>query len=203
MDFKNITRAAGGFTLGAFALNLYIGLYDTNLSTYQPLHWDLNWVLVAAGAISGFLLIRYPRSMKMVLLGGVVWPIAYVASLAIDVYTRLCLGGNQLYCYPSKTAALDYLIYNNANIPGAIGWKLWPDTIPLALAFLAIAFVISAVTLFRLRKEAWRHMPSSRQKIPIPTQPKPVQRQPSQIPGQRIPQSGNNNNDDDDEDQQS
>ncbi len=182
MDFKNITRGAGALALGTFALNVYIGLYDSALYQFQPLHWDINWVLAVASLVSGIFLIRFPRSIRLVLLGGVVWPIIYVVSLAVDVYTRLCLGGNQAYCWPSRTAAFSYLILNNPNIAGANGWKLWQGTILLALAFLAGAFVLSVITVYSLRREAWRQMPSSK-RVPLKTiQPRPIQPQPNQTP---------------------
>ena len=180
MDFKNITRGAGAFALGVFALNVYIGLYDAALYQFQPLHWDINWVLAVASLAAGIFLIRSPRSIRLVLLGGVVWPIVYVASLAVDVYTRLCLGGNQAYCWPSKTDAFSYLILNNPNIAGTNGWELWQGTILLALAFLAIVFALSVITVYSLRREAWRRMPSSK-RVPLKTiQPRPIQPQPGQ-----------------------
>lgn len=166
---------AGILTLGAVALNVYIGLYDKNLSTFQPLHWEINWVLVAAGLVAAIFLIGFPRNMWLVLLGGVVWPILYVLSLAVDVYTRLCLGGNQANCWPSKTDAFNYLILNNPNIAGGYGWKLWQGTMPLALTFLAIAFILSVISLYSLRRAAWRRMPSSRPTSPATGQPQPGQ----------------------------
>jgi hypothetical protein len=188
MDSKNLARGAGVLTLGAVALNIYIGLYDKNLSTYQPLHWDLNWVLVVAGLVAAAFLIGFPRNTWLVLLGGVVWPILYVLFLGVDVYTRLCLGGNQANCWPSKTAAFNYLILNNPNITGGYGWKLWQGTMPLALAFLAIAFVLAVISLYSLRKAAWRRMPSSRPITPT-GQPQPGQTPPGQTP----PASGQQN----------
>ncbi len=189
---KNITRGAGGLTLGAFALNLYIGLYDKNLSQFQPLHWDLNWVIVAASLVAALFLIGFPRSIWLVLLGGIVWPILYVVSLGVDVYTRLCLGGSQANCWPSKTDAFNYLVLNNPNIAGGYGWKLWQGTIPLALAFLAIAFVLSVISFISLRREAWRRMPSSRvaPRPTPPTQPKPgaTPTRPGQMTPQKRPQ---------------
>jgi hypothetical protein len=152
MKTQNLTTAAGVVLIGAFALTVYIGLYDKNLSTYQPLHWDLNWVFAAADVVAAAFLIGFPRKLFLVALGGVIWPILYVLALAIDVYTRLCLGGNQSNCWPSKTDAFDYLVLNRPNIAGIYGWNLWQGTMPTILALLAIAFVLSVVSLYRLRK---------------------------------------------------
>ncbi len=167
--------------MGAFALTVYIGLYDKNLSTYQPLHWDLNWFFAAADIVAAIFLIGFWRKPALVLLGGVIWPILYVIFLAVDVYTKLCLGGNQANCWPSKTDAFQYLIVNNPNIANGYGWKLWTGTMPSMLGLLAIAFILSIISLYFLRKEAWRHLPSTQPVPPRTTTPPPA------APGQNPP----------------
>ena len=138
--------------LGVFALNVYIGLYDKFLSKYQPLHWELNWVIAAVDLVAAIVLIGLPKNIVLVSLGGIVWPIVYVISLGADVYTRLCAGGSQANCWPSKTDAFQYLIVNNPNVPGGYGWQLWTGTMPTILALLLITFVISIATVVSLRR---------------------------------------------------
>ncbi len=154
MVSPNITRFGGILLLGVFALNVYIGLYDNFLRTLQPLHWDINWVLAVANLVAGLLLIVFSRKLGLVVLAGIIWPIVYVLSLGVDVYTRLCIGGSQANCWPTRTAAFDYLILNEPKIPNAAGygWQLFQGTIPIALALLLIAFIISAISAFSLRK---------------------------------------------------
>lgn len=160
--------------LGVFALSVYIGLYDKLLSQYQPLHWDINWVLAAASLVAAILLIGFSKNISLVSLGGIVWPIIYVIALGVDVYTRLCIDGNQAYCWPSKTAAFDYLILNNPNISssyGNVGWRLWSGTMPTVLALLAIAFILSIVSVYSLRKEHVITTSSSVAPRPAPASP--------------------------------
>ncbi len=142
--------------LGVFALNVYIGLYDTLLSSLQPLHWDLNWVIAAANLVAAIFLLVFPRKIGLVTLAGVIWPVLYVISLGVDVYTRLCIGGPQANCWPTKTAAFQYLILNNPNIPNAagFGWKLFQGTVPIILALLFVTFVISIISVYSLRRSS-------------------------------------------------
>ncbi len=160
--------------LGAFALTVYIGLFDKSLSTYQPLHWDLNWLFAAADLVAAIFLFGFPRKMSLVLLSGVIWPILYVVSLAIDVYTRLCLGGNQTDCWPSRTAAFNYLVLNNPNVANGYGWKLWQGSIPTTLGLLAGAFVLSAISMYLLSRKPRKSSSSTRD---APTQPSPASTQ--------------------------
>ena len=148
------SRLSGVLLLGVFAVNLYLGLYDTNLSQYNSLHYDLNWLIAAASLVAGIVLILRPRWKLWIALGGVAWPVLYVISLAVDVETKLCSGAPSTSCWPSHTAAFDYLILNEANIPHAsgFGWKLAP-VIPVAIGLLAVVFIISAISLSMLRKE--------------------------------------------------
>ena len=109
----------------AALLIIYIGADDKNLQQFEPIHWDLNWLMAVVTIAAGALLIMVPRKTIMVALSGAVWPIVYVASLDVDVLTRLCLGGNSADCWPSKSDAFQYLILNNPNIANGYGWKLW------------------------------------------------------------------------------
>ncbi|SRR5579875_241185 len=143
MISSGIARVGGILMLGVFAVNVYLGIYDTNLSQV-PLHWDLNWVIAAVTLIAAILLLAKPLNAPLVTLAGIVWPIVYVASLAVDVYTKMCLGAS--YCWPSRTAAFQYLILNNPNAEGG-GWKLFPYTIPIALGLLFVTFVLSIIVV--------------------------------------------------------
>jgi MFS superfamily sulfate permease-like transporter len=151
MVSSNLTRVGGVLLLGAFALTVYIGFDDSNLRNYQPLHWEINWVFAAANVIAAVLLLGLPRKIPAVVLGGIVWPILYGISLVVDVETRLCIGGNQANCWPSKTAAYQYLILGDPNVPNGYGWHLWQGTVPTILALMFVAFVISIITVYSLR----------------------------------------------------
>ena len=147
-----VTRVAGIAILVAALLGIYIGAYDKLLSQYEPLHWDLNWLIVAVTLVAGVLLIAAPRNIMIVTLSGIVWPIVYAISLGIDVATKLCLGGSSLNCWPSKTDAFQYLILNNPNIPGGYDWQLWSGTMPIIIVMMLIAFVISITSVASLKK---------------------------------------------------
>ncbi|MHB1868084.1 MAG: hypothetical protein ACYCPP_03970 [Nitrososphaerales archaeon] len=147
-----VTRVAGIAILVAALLGIYIGAYDKLLSQYEPLHWYLNWLIVAVTLVAGVLLIAIPRNIMLVTLSGIVWPIVYAISLGIDVATKLCLGGSSLNCWPSKTDAFQYLILNNPNIPGGYGWQLWSGTMPIIIVMMLIAFVISIISVGSLKK---------------------------------------------------
>lgn len=158
MAEKGLARIAGILLLGVFVINTYIGVFDSNLKGQLtnstggiPLHWYLNWVIAAITLVAAITLISSPLSSVWVTLSGIVWPIVYVGSLAFDVYTKLCAGGG--FCWPSRTAAFQYLILNNPNAPGG-GWKLLPFTIPTAIGLMFIAWVLSIWALYSIRKGA-------------------------------------------------
>lgn len=139
--------------IGVFAVNVYLGLYDKNLSTLNTLHYDLNWLIAAVSIVAALVLLLMPRSKMWVALGGIVWPVVYVISLGADVETKLCSGAPASSCWPTHTAALDYLILNEANISGAagFGWKLAP-VMPVAIALLFIVFILSIYSVYSMNK---------------------------------------------------
>jgi len=130
--------------LGVLAINVYIGVYDTNLSQLSPLHWDLNWVLAAVDLAAAVILIANPRSIIWKSLAGVVWPAVYVANLFIDVETRLCLGTSASTCSPTVSDAYQYLILGSANQE----WDLWPYTIRLAIGLAIATLILVVVSLY-------------------------------------------------------
>jgi len=71
--------------LGVFGVNVYIGLYDTNLTQISPIHAELNWVIAAADLIAAIFLFVKPGNLIFKSLGGIVWQIFYIANLFIDV----------------------------------------------------------------------------------------------------------------------
>jgi plastocyanin len=150
-------RIAGVLTLGVFAANVYIGLYDKVLQEVK-VHWYLDWVIAAATLISAGLLLAKPSTRWTVVLGGVVWPVVYVSSLGFDVYTKLCAGVSQNYCLSSRTVAFQYLILNNPNAQGQ-RWTLFHYTVPLALGLIFIAWVLSIVTVISIRRSSARPPP--------------------------------------------
>lgn len=156
--------------LGVFAINVYIGLYDKNLSQVS-LHWYLNWVVAVLTIIAAILLLSRPLNAPIVALAGIVWPIVYVASLAVDVYTRMCLGTS--FCWPSRTAAFQYLILNNPNAPGG-GWKLFPYTIPMALGLLLVTFILSIIAVASIYRSRRVTTTTTRTTGMQPQQPSPA-----------------------------
>ena len=153
MNTAMLTRIAGILLILVFIVNVYLGLYDTTLKTYNMVHWDLNWLIAVASLVGAILLLVRPLSRPLVILAGVIWPIVYVLSLGVDVYTKLCAGAPSTSCWPSHTAAFDYLILNESNIPGATGygWVLAP-VMPIAILLLAIVFILSLISLSSMRK---------------------------------------------------
>src|ERR1700751_4322719 len=104
---KNVllARAAGVAMLGVFAINVYLSVYDTNLAQLSPTHAQLNWVIAAADLVAAIVLFVKPKSVIWRTLGGIVWPLAYIGSLFVDVETRFCLGASAASCFPSMTDA--------------------------------------------------------------------------------------------------
>lgn len=147
-----LTRIGGVLMLGVFGLNVYIGLYDTNLAQISPMHQQLNWVIAAADLIAALFLLVKPRTMIFKLLGGIVWPIFFVGSLFLDVETRLCLGAPSNTCLPSVNDAYQYLILGSAGQE----WVLWPYTIRVAISLAVITLVLSLVSLYFRRKSMVR-----------------------------------------------
>ena len=135
--------------LGVFCINLYIGLYDTNLAQLSPLHWQLNWVIAAIDVVAAIVLFVRPGSTIWRSLAGVAWPLVYVVNLLVDVETRLCLGTQASSCSPTVSDAYQYLILGSSGED----WVLWPYTIRLAIG-LVIVTLILATTSFLLRKRA-------------------------------------------------
>ena len=139
-----LARAGGALMLGVFAINVYIGVYDANLSQLSPLHWDLNWVIAAVDLAAAAILLANPGGIIWKSLGGVVWPVVYVANLFVDVETRLCLGTPASTCSPTVSDAYQYLILGNANQE----WDLWPFTMRLAIALVIVTLILAVLSLY-------------------------------------------------------
>lgn len=139
--------------LGVFLVNIYLGLYDTTLSTYNTAHYYSNWAIALVTLVAAFLLLLRPGSRMWVAVAGVVWPLVYLLSLGVDVSTDLCLGSSAAFCWPSTSASFDYLILNSANISGApgYGWTLAP-VMPFAVALLVIVFLLSLTAVLSSRQ---------------------------------------------------
>ena len=151
--------------LGVFAINIYIGVYDTNLAQLSPMHAQLNWVIAAADLVAAILLFIKPRSTIWRILAGIIWPIAYVGSLFLDVATRLCLGADPTSCFPTTTDAYNYLILGSASEQ----WVLWPFTIRLAIGLAVLVLVLTSVSLyFRTQKKVVPETSSMEEKNPKP-----------------------------------
>jgi hypothetical protein len=158
LDAESVLARIGGvLMLGVFGVNVYIGLYDTNLTQISPTHTQLNWMMAAADVIAALFLLVKPRSSIFKGLGGIVWPVVYVGSLFLDVETRLCLGASARTCLPTVSDAYKYLILGSASE----SWVLWPYTIRLAIALAVITFVLSLLS-FNFRKS-----PSSSTKVQV------------------------------------
>jgi hypothetical protein len=130
--------------LGVFAINVYIGIYDSNLSQLSPLHWDLNWVIAVVDLIAAAILLANPGAIIWKSLAGVVWPVVYVANLFIDVETRLCLGSPASTCSPTVSDAYQYLILGSTNQE----WDLWPYTMRLAITLVIIVLILVGLALY-------------------------------------------------------
>jgi hypothetical protein len=158
-----LARIGGVLMLGVFGINVYIGLYDTNLAQISPVHQQLNWVIAAADLIAALFLLVKPRSLIFKTLGGIIWPVLYIGSLFIDVETRLCLGAAASTCLPTVSDAYQYLILGSQ----AQEWVLWPYTIRLGIALAVLSLVLSLVSLyFRKPKVKENKMPPPPQNMP-------------------------------------
>ena len=145
-----LVRAGGIILLGVFGINLYIGLYDTNLSELSLLHSELNWLIAAADLIAAIILFVKPGSLIWKSLTGIVWPIVYVANLFVDVETRLCLGSSASTCSPTVSDAYKYLILGSAGEE----WLLWPYTIRLAIVLVIAVLILTCISeYFRANRE--------------------------------------------------
>ena len=138
-----LARIGGVLMLGVFGINLYIGLYDTNLTQISPTHAQVNWVIAAADLIAALFLLAKPRSLIFKSLGGIVWPVIYIGILFVDVETRMCLGAAANTCLPTVSDAYNYLILGSASET----WVLWPYTIRLAISLALIVLVLSLLSL--------------------------------------------------------
>jgi hypothetical protein len=129
--------------LGVFAINLYIALYDTNLSQLSPLHSELNWIIAIVDFVAAVFLLAKPASLLWKSFAGIVWPIVYIGSLVLDVETRLCLGSSASTCAPTVSDAYNYLILGSS----LEDWVLWPYTMRLAIGLVVIAIILSVISL--------------------------------------------------------
>jgi len=141
--------------LGVFGINVYIGLKDGNLYDYNLVHYYLNWGVAAVDVVAALILFAKPLSKLWVGLAGVAWPIVYFVSLAVDISTKMCLGGGS-NCWPTQYDAFRYLILGDPNE----GWALWPYTMSTAIFLLVVVLIFSVVTIMSLRRE------ERRQKLP-------------------------------------
>jgi hypothetical protein len=131
--------------LGVFGINVYLGLYDSNLQiAVNHLHYEINWVLAAADFLAAVFLLVAPRKLILKALGGILWPVVYIGSLFVDVETRMCLGAPAKACFPSVSDAYQYLVLGSS----AQGWAAWPYTIQLGISLAIITFVLSLISLY-------------------------------------------------------
>lgn len=139
-----LSRISGILIFGGFVFTAYIGFFDSNLSTYSSLHYYLNWVIAAVDFVAVCILFIKSEGRIWVLLAGVVWPLLYFASLVLDFETRLCLG-QTINCWPSVADAYQYLILGSQ----VQGWTLWTYTVPVQIALMSIAVVLSLVNIMK------------------------------------------------------
>jgi hypothetical protein len=159
-----LTRIGGVLILGVFGINVYLGLYDSNLQlAVNRTHYEINWVLAAASLIAALFLLAKPRNLILKSLGGIIWPVLYIGSLFLDVETKLCLGSSSAACFPSVSAAYQYLILGSSAI---VPQTIWPYTIRLGIALAVITLVLTLVSLY-FRKPKVKMSPPV-QNIPPP-----------------------------------
>ena len=155
---KALPRIAAILMLVVFAINVYIGLKDGNLYDYNLAHYYLNWLIAAVDIVAAVILFAKPLSKLWIGLAGVAWPIVYFASLAVDISTKLCLGGSN--CWPTQYDAFRYLILGDPSE----GWGLWPYTMSTAVFLLVVMLIFSSAAVVGLRREERRQrLPSAQQ----------------------------------------
>ncbi len=149
--------------VGVFALNLYIGLDDRVLAETNLVHYYFNWIIVAVDLISAIFLFVKPKSQQWIALSGIIWPIAYLLSLAADVATSLCFGTPaSSSCLPTPSDAFRYLIMGDP----LEGWALWPFTIPSAILLLIAVIIISTISIIKLQKDKSSKTPLNQEPSP-------------------------------------
>jgi hypothetical protein len=140
--------------LGVFVLNVYIGLYDNIIRSVNVTHWYLNWLIAVVDIVAAAILFLKPLSTMWIALAGIGWPVVYVLSLGVDVYTKLCVGApasTASTCasyWPTHTSAFDYLIVNSKSA----FWPLFQGTVPLIIVLLFLVFLFSIVGVYNERR---------------------------------------------------
>ncbi len=153
-------RMGAVLLMGVFFVNVYLGLYDTNLSQFQVLHYYLNFAIAAVTLVASLILFARPKNTLWLSLAGIVWPVLYVASLAVNVESRLCLGTGT-NCFATVNDSYQYLILNS---PSA-GWKLFPFTIPLAITLLVATVGLSTFGIYSLKTKTKNNQEQVKVKI--------------------------------------
>jgi hypothetical protein len=155
LNGRLLIYAAGSLMFVIFALNLYVGLVDRNLfippNTVVTPHYYLNWAITIVDAVSAAVLFVKPTRNQLVALSGIIWPLVYIGSIAIDIESKLCIGAAASSCFPTISDAENYLLFGNSSL---LVVYFWQYTFALILILLTIVVALSSLGLYISNKRS-------------------------------------------------
>lgn len=141
-----------------FALNLYVGLVDRNMFIPPNIvitpHYYLNWVLTIVDVIASAILFVKPTKNQLVILSGIVWPLVYIGAIAIDIESRLCIGAPSSSCFPTISAAENYLLFGSTSYMAVVYFWQYTFTVILLLLIAVLAFSFLGLYLHNKTKSS-------------------------------------------------
>jgi hypothetical protein len=157
---------AGTLMFLVFALNLYVGLVDRNLffppNTVETPHYYFNWAIAIIDIVSSGILFLKPTKKQLVVLSGIVWPFVYIGAIAIDIESKLCIGAPSSTCFPTISAAENYLLFGSTSYMAVV--YFWQYTFTLILVLLVAVLAFSLVGLYLFNKTKSSITPNMNQK---------------------------------------
>jgi hypothetical protein len=173
---------AGATMFIVFVLNLYVGLVDQNLFVQNIVitpHYYFNWMITGIDIIASALLFFTRSKNRLLILSGVIWPVAYIGTIGVDIGTRLCLGAPTTTCFPTVGSAASYLLFGTSSFLTA---TFWPYTFILIIILLMLT--LSSTVLFLLN-QGMEPRSLTRQRVQVRTET--IQKSEAQPSQQRSP----------------
>lgn len=136
-----------------FILNLYVGLADRNLFVQNIVitpHYYFNWMLTGLDISASALLFFAPFKNRLLILSGVIWPIAYIGTIGLDIGTRLCLLAPSSTCFPTVVSSASYLLLGTSSFLTA---TIWPYTFILIITLLVLTMASTVLSLLNQSAE--------------------------------------------------
>lgn len=150
-----------------FVLNLYVGLVDQNLFVQNIVitpHYYFNWIITGLDIVASALLFFTPSKNRLLILSGVIWPVAYIGTVGLDIGTRLCLGASSSTCFPTVGSAASYLLLGTSSFLTATFWHY-----TFILIIVLLMLTLSSSVLFLLN-QGTEHGSSARRGVQVRTE---------------------------------